>query len=264
MSINEPLRIGAVMRVYNKPDGDGKVDPKALISSVDRAAANVRQLLDWADENDESSRFFDHAMVLVPTEYDCGLTTRLLNIPDGLENWEDSQKSPRASVLATPGHHSCAALNAAVEDLVKKGMTHAAFISGKVVPGLVNPDTVGHIVHVFENMDAKVVGIRVPGLSELGIIPINNTFCVWEIAALLDVGGFASELEVEEVGPISGIIEAHGNVVFLVDSLPTKPLQIINPDRHDQVKREKMARQQQEADRLGISLPQLAQRIIRI
>ena len=227
---------GLLLRAYVKKTGD--VD-----AIVDRTIANIKLVLDL--------NIFNDIMILVPTDYDCGLT--VIKLRQALS--ENKLNSDNLHIAGRAGHHSCEALNLAIAEL--HHVDKVVIISGKAIP---------YITHkTMEEADlafsagAIVVGVVVDELEEIILSGhVQNTFAIWDLSALLSLGGFQTDLGVEEIDPLVRLTQEHGQCIAILDPSEKPKLNIRKSadgvERHKEVMETKLARQQQEVDRLGVDL----------
>ncbi len=233
---------GIVVRSYNKP-GRPKEE---IVKDIQRAVKNAAKLLS-VEVGDKPA--FARVMFAVPVDHDFGGTAELLShaFAGGRLN---------AEVLEVKGHHSCQALNEALGVCAVKGIDYGIIVSGKAID-YVRPATLRAMLDAFDR-GAKVVGVATDELVE-GVKEgrVQNTFCGWDLEALfnLEPPGFDSSDGVEEYAPAARLIKKHGACVAVLIPFDLPPLDIRgNADgkaRHEEVMRTKMARQQQEAVRVG-------------
>jgi|GEM_PF-1148602 len=205
---------------------------------------------------------FTNIIVLVPKDKDCGKTVPIL-----LEKLFDPSflgGGGRFAVLEPKGNADSDALNAGIECLHEYGCKYAFTVSNKVVEHLM-PGNVDKMLTAFRE-GTLVTGLALRDLSipeteddhYQGILEglISNTFDAWDIDALLSVGGFDSQIGVEEIAPIIRLIKLHGLCVAPI--FPTNQIGMkvstLRVDRHKFVMTTKRTRQIEEASRAGESL----------
>lgn len=185
---------------------------------------------------------------LVPTDHDCGKTANAIR-----EKIAEAALD-RVLIIEAYGHHSSEALNEAVFTLRDFQMARAVIISGKAASYLTEA-TLAAIGVAFAQ-GAKVVGVAVDELADIVCKGrVQNTFCAWDIPALVGVGVFDSKGGVEEIAPTVRLIKRYGPCVAVLTTEGGN-LNILQSEtaraRHDEVMRTKAPRQQQEVERLGV------------
>lgn len=149
-------------------------------------------------------------------------------------------------------------LNFAVTALQERGFTHVAVVSNKA-SHFITKEIMDEIIVSLQN-GARVVGVVLPELEN--IIEkgrVQNTFAVWDISSLQSVGGFDSEIGVEEITPSIRLVRQHGPCIGVVcpKNLPGFVIRPGDEARHEEIIRTKQTRQEQEAARIGASLDEL-------
>ena len=98
--------------------------------------------------------------------------------------------------------------------------------------------------------------------------PIQNTFALWDVHALTDHGGFDADNGVEEVAPIIRQLREDLQSVALMEGPPGARLNIRKTGdgqtRHTEVRETKLARQHDEASKLGVPLAFIAENLIHL
>lgn len=235
-------KIGLLLRSYAKKEED-------VPSVVERALKSIEHASKLRDRGYRT--LFSSILVLVPRDYDCGLTADLIR-----EQIARRDFSTRVMVAKTDGHHSCGTLNSGINFLEsRENLDYAVIISNKAIEAL-TVETMESMLEAFDR-DAKVVGVAVDELQDVVLEGrIQNTFSGWDIQALRDVGGFDSEKGVEEISPTVRLIRQYGPCVAVLDSKEKPALDIRQSAdgkaRHEEVMTTKLARQQKEADRMGV------------
>jgi hypothetical protein len=202
-----------------------------------------------------ASTFDSIALVafLVPTDHDCGKTAQAIR-----NRLYDAGANNKTIVIEAGGHHSCGALNEALRDLNAKYVERVVIMSGKA-QGYLTGATLGGIDEAFVK-GAKIVGVAVDEHVELVHEGrVSNTFCAWDLNALLDVGGFDSDVGVEEIAAALKIVHANehkGPCIAVLDAPGVLDvLKVASAKaRHAEVMATKTSRQQSEAARLGYNL----------
>lgn len=226
---------GVLLRVYTPK-------PTEVADRVERAMAYAEQLANVQPQFPTLRR----VAFLVPSDYDCGETARMLE-----ERLSDSHGF---DVWTLPGHHSCEVLNEGITRL-QLAVTHAIIVSGKAM-SYMTLEVMRAIEHAFAD-SAKVTGIAVDELRDVVLSGrIQNTFAAWDIDALCGVDGFDSSTGVEEIAPIARLGEKYGQCLAPLDAsggaLDIAPSETARV-RHLEVMTTKLARQQMEAERVGSS-----------
>lgn len=235
-------RVAVVFRSYAKSsEVVPEVVSRALVSA--RAATTLMAA--------DGTPVFQEVLFLVPTDYDCGETVT------ALKKLFDSE-GVSARVCGASGHHSCGALNVAVELAHASQCSVVTIISNKAIGYL----TSGIMVRALEEINANsaMVGVEIPELSVVSPVPINNTFAVWDVQKLMSVGMFETEVGVEEMAPIGRLVEK-GETLSLIASQGETSLTLRQSTdgqaRHSEVKNTKTNRQLDELARVGVSLEQV-------
>ncbi len=236
-------KYGLLLRSYAKKACDAEDVAERAMMSVIRG---------YYHHTNDGADTFEQIVVLVPRDYDCGDTAGIIR-----KELEKEGLTDRAIVLAPQGHHSCGVLNAGIELLEGEGIERAVIISNKTITALTN-QAMNAVSIAFEH-GAKVVGVGVDELEEIVRAGrVQNTFAVWDIKALMEVGGFDSDGGVEEIVPSIRLVRKYGQCIAVLVPSETSTLNIRkSPDgeaRHKEVMDTKLARQQTEADRLGADL----------
>lgn len=225
-------------------------DPALVDEIVGRALTSIRKA---------NSLGFDRVMVVVPTDYDRG------GVPLALAR-SMRVKAPAltAEILAADGHHSSGALNQALAAL-RGTVNYVAIVSHKAT-GYLSASVLARAVEQLES-GIKVVGVRISELDDVHESPIENTLAIWNLEELMLVGGFDSDLGVEEVAPLVRLMQKFGACAALVSACSdTAKLDIrASGDgvlRHNEVKSTKRERQALEATRVGVTLEWIKSNII--
>lgn len=234
-------KIGLLLRSYAKTSADVSGVVARAIKSVTHASNLIGQ---------DGEVVFQSVVVLVPRDYDCGLTARALQ--KELKLFEDC--GVNVTELESCGHHSCGALNSAVAVLDSYSFSHVVMVSNKTIEALTN-DTVEAMFKAFDS-GAKVVGVTVDELQDVVLEGrVQNTFTGWDIRSLQEVGGFDSENGVEEIAPTVRLIQKYGPCIAVLDPKEKPALDIRKSAdgeaRHNEVMNTKLVRQQQEVERVG-------------
>jgi len=234
--------VAVLFRSYAKND--------SLVEEVvGRALVSIRKA---------NSLMFDRVFVVVPTDYDCGATSAYL------AQAITAADSLRAEVFPAVGHHSCGALNQALAALVGT-VAYVAIVSNKA-SGYLSAEVLARALLLLEG-GLKVVGVRISELDEVHESPIENTFAIWDLEALLAVGGFDSELGVEEVAPLARLMQKFGACAALIsaeqgDAKLNVRKSADGQARHDEVRSTKRERQGLEAARVGVTLDWMKSNIV--
>jgi len=101
---------------------------------------------------------------------------------------------------------------------------------------------------------AAVVGVVVDELESIILSGcVQNTFAIWDQSKF---PGFQTDLGVEEIDPLVRLVQEHGQCIAVLDPSEKPRLNVRKSAdgaaRHREVMETKLARQQQEVDRLGI------------
>ncbi len=190
-------------------------------------------------------------LFVVPIDFDCGRTVDRIRQALRFEELDHL-----CDVLPAHGHHSCGALNQGLHFLQAADIKYVAIVSNKVIEH-VNQDVLETIACQL-NAGNLVVGVKIQELADVEELPIENTFAVWDVEKLLSVGGFDSEIGVEEIAPIVKLVKMYGACVSVIQPKTGVKLNIRQSEdgkaRHAEVKSTKGARQLQELQRMDISL----------
>lgn len=235
-------KIGLLLRSYAK-------NPEDVAGVVARARKSIAHANSLHYPDGEA--IFQAIVVLVPQDYDCGGTSRALL--KEINFFEDCDVCPL--VQEASGYHSCGALNVGITILDLSSFDYAVIISNKAIQSLTT-ETMEAMLEAFDR-GAKVVGVAVDELQDVVLEGrIQNTFSGWDVQALVGVGGFDSEKDVEEVSPTVRLIFEHGPCIAVLDPTDKTALDIRKSadgkDRHKEVMTTKLARQLEEADRMGV------------
>jgi len=238
--------IAAVFRSYAKTE-----------EQVDEVVARALESAKVAAELKVDGReVFCRVIILVPTDYDYrGETAKKLVA--AFQNVKS-----RAEVMVASGHHSSEALNHVMRVLNDANVDHALIISNKALSYL-KADIMKKASALLDfNL---VVGVRIKELDDVHEMPIENTFAIWNVEHLLAVGGFTSKSGVEEIAPLSSMVERFRFCATIITSSGGGKLDIRKSAdgaaRHEEVKQTKRERQQLEAERCGVSLEFLNENI---
>jgi hypothetical protein len=236
--VSSEIKVAAVFRSYAKSsDVVSEVVSRAQVSAA--KASGVPGI--------------DLVAFLVPSDHDCGETAQALS-------------DAGVNAISASGYHSCGALNRAVETLQVADYTHVLFISNKAVNYLTE-DAIATMRKAFSGKDnLGVIGMNIPELQGVQIVPIQNTFAMWDIAKLTEVGGFVSERDVEEVIPIARMLKRFYGAAFI--DFDSGSLSIRESadgrSRHASVVSEKKERQVHDAEREGVTAGWIAMNVERI
>lgn len=234
-------RIGLLLRSYAKT-------PAEVPGVVARAIKSVTHASNLIGQDGEA--VFQTVVVLIPRDYDCGLTARALQ--KELKLFEDC--GVNVAELEAYGHHSSGALNNAVTVLDSYSFDRVVMVSNKAIQAL-TARSVEAMIEAFDR-GAKVVGVAVDELQNVVLEGrIQNTFAGWDVPALLAVGGFDSEKGVEEISPIVRLIRQYGQCVAIIDPKEKPALDIRKTTdgdaRHQEVMTTKITHQREEVQRFG-------------
>ena len=240
------MKVGIIFRSYAKEVGlVPEVVKRAVLSAQKSSELRVG-----------TDVLFEKVLILVPVDYDCGETGS--RIRTALE-----QSRVTAEVLEVSGHHSSKALNFGIRCLYDIGFDYVVIMSNKALEYL--KFTVMKGVLSALDVGNKVVGVRINELDDVHAVPIENTFCAWDIHALLSVDGFDSKIGVEEIAPIIRLTRKFGVCTKLISPQTEAKLNIRESTdgkvRHKDVKDTKRERQEAEAIRLGATIEWVLQHI---
>lgn len=234
-------KIGLLLRSYAKKEED-------VPSVVERALKSIEHASKLRDRSYRT--LFSSILVLVPRDYDCGLTADLIR-----EQIARRDFSTRVMVAKTDGHHSCGTLNSGINFLEsRENLDYAVIISNKAIEALTT-DAMEAMIEAFDH-GAKVVGVAVDELQDVVLEGrIQNTFAGWDVKALCEVGGFDSEKGVEEIAPTVRLVRQYGPCIAVLNPNEKPALDIRKTAdgdaRHKEVMTTKIARQLEEAQRVG-------------
>jgi hypothetical protein len=214
---------------------------------VARAINHAHQLANLANKHGGIRKLF----FLVPREHDCGNTADALASRLALE-----RISFDIEVVRSPGHHSSDTLN---DGVIRASTlaTHVIIISGKAL-GFFTLDVMHKIDTALSVINFRAVGVAVPELRDIVLSGrVQNTFAVWHIAALRDVGLFDAKNGVEEIAPLVHLCSKYRTCIGVLDVCTEKHgLDISNSDtaqdRHKEVMSTKITRQLEELKRFNI------------
>ncbi len=223
---------GLLLRVYAKT-------PEDVNKIVERAITNVILAVNLD--------IFSNIIVLVPKDYDCGMTAKTLS--NKLQ-----EQNIKGIVFEIPGHHSSEALNETLSEF-HWTIDNVVIISGKAMPYL----TAANMNAADEafSAGAMVVGVVVNELENIILSGrVQNTFAVWKLEELLSLGGFQTNLDVEEIDPLVKLIQINGKCIAILDPEEKPKLNIRKSKdgiaRHNEVMTTKLKNQQIEVDRLSV------------
>ncbi len=234
-------KIGLLLRSYAKTDED-------VPSVVERAVKSITVaygLRFWP-----LVPVFGAIVVLVPCDHDCKKTANAI-----LRTLPHYYIDQNVYVVEVLGHHSCGALNDGMDILATLGMDYSVVVSNKAIESL-TADTMEVMTEAFEK-GAKAVGVAVDELQGAVLTGrIQNTFSGWDIKALREIGGFDSEIGVEEIAPTVRLIQKYGPCIAVLHPHDVPPLDIRKSAegeaRHAEVMNTKIERQIAEVKRLDV------------
>jgi hypothetical protein len=231
-------KYGTLLRVYTPK-------PEEVSGRVDRAVGYARQVAKIRGIIPQVGKL----IFLVPSEHDCGQTA------DALRARLFGEDAQETIVLETSGHHSCETLNEGVAESERLGVTHAIIVSGKAM-GYFTPEILRSVDDMFGTVKLHVVGVATDELRDIVLAGrVQNTFAVWDIDALNEVGGFDAKNGVEEIAPLVRLCQLGKHRRIGVISPPGGTLDIADSEtaraRHAEVMKTKIARQYDECQRLG-------------
>jgi len=254
-------RFGVLVRSYNKK-GKSQED---IDKDITRAVVNARTLCELVMP--DGTQALEVVMFVVPKDYDYGGTAERLR-----NEFEAAQL--RALAIKVSGHHSCGALNQGLLRLraythnydpdvyEPQGPAYGIVISGKAT-AYMTPAIVQGIKEAFD-AGARVVGVETDELAEIVAKGrVQNTFAAWDLDALFGLAppAFDSEVGVEEYAPAARLVRQYGKCIAVLKPANMPPLNIRdNADgraRHEEVMQTKAARQQDEADRVGVQFDEV-------
>lgn len=197
---------------------------------------------------------FGRTIILVPRDKDCGKTILTLGyLLAGI---------PSVAIHSPGGNENSDVLNEGLRFSQTDGRKHFFVMSNKAVKYLTKENVRKILVAFHEG--ALVAGLTLrddtipdDAEDELYIDTLRgfllNTFCAWDLAALLGVGGFDSQIGVEEVAPSVRLIKKNGPC--LAPIFPTDQVGIsvsaLRAGHHRNVLTTKMKRQFTEMVRVG-------------
>ncbi|MBI4155987.1 MAG: hypothetical protein HY507_02010 [Candidatus Zambryskibacteria bacterium] len=240
------MNFGVIFRSYAKT-------PEVVSEVVQRAVNSARKAseLEWRGQP-----VFERVLILVPKDHDCGET--FSKIESALK-----ENQIRATAFEAFGHHSTEALNAGLRWLDSLHVQYATILSNKALDYLT--------LSVMENVTSaltegnKVVGVQISELDDAHIVPVENTFCTWDIEALQSVQGFDSKIGVEEIAPIVRLTRKYGRCTKIISPGTEAKLNIRQSSdgvvRHKEVKDTKKERQKTEALRLDTTIEWILENI---
>lgn len=234
-------KIGLLLRSYAKDSKDVPGIVARAVKSINHATSLLRE---------DGEPVFAAILVVVPGDYDCGITTRSI-----LNALPTNHCSQHVYVIEVPGHHSCEALNEGIDIFESMNIDYAVILSNKAIKSC----TVGIIDAMIDSFSrgAKVVGVAIDELKDFVFEGrVQNTFSGWSVTALRTVGGFSSQAGVEEVTPTVRLLWTYDKCIAVLVPTEVRTLDVRQtPDgraRHEEVMTTKLTRQQQEVQNMGV------------
>jgi len=228
-------KYGLLLRVYSKNKED-------VNKTVNRAIKNIQLAID--------ANCFSEILVLIPSDYDCGETSSQLK-----SKLSELNQRYIINITSAFGHHSCEALNRAIERF-HPTINKVAIVSGKAIP-YITKQTMLAVNEAFKK-GAAVVGVATAELEKFVLSGrVQNTFAIWSLPEFLLLGGFKTEIGVEEIDPLVGLVQKYGKCIAILDPEEKPELNIRKSadgiTRHNEVMKTKLECQQIEVDRLGVN-----------
>jgi len=199
---------------------------------------------------------FDRTLLVVAVESDCGVTAERLTTAISAEQLN-------ANVVHGFGSPNRDVLNQAFHEI--HGMSaYVAVVSHKASEYL-SVELLKRASLLLQS-GFKVVGVRIGELDDVQEVAIANTLAFWDVDAVLEVGGFDSDIGVEEIAVLARLMKLSHRPAALISVLGTEPTLNIRKStegmaKHKEVKDTKRARQEQEAIRAGVTLDLINERI---
>ena len=252
-------KIGIVFRSYAKT-------PELVPEVVERAITSIKKAKSITFFNEPC---FETVYIIVPADYDCGLTALAIE-----ERLEKENISRGVYIEETKGHHSCYALNDALWYVRNHGMRYALIISHKAIAYLTK-ETMWKVIYAL-SQGFRVVGVRIKELNDVQESPIQNTFAVWDIKEMEKFSAgeyyrgfvtlFETELGVEEVAPLIRLQKLYGKCAAVINAEGSLNIRESEDGkaRHKEVRDTKRALQEQEAARLGVTLDFVKENIVEL
>lgn len=246
-------KIGIIFRSYAKK-------PELVPEVVERAIKSIKQAMSISFFD---THCFEKIFIVVPIDYDCGLTAGELEkriSEESLSLWVD--------VLCYHGHHSCEVLDVAMTKMGWYYIRFCLIISHKAIQYLTT-ETMRKVIFALYQ-DFHVVGVRIKELNDVQESPIQNTFAVWDMKTMpfneKHQWGFDSELGVEEVAPLIRLQKLYGKCAAIINAEGSLNIRESEDGkaRHKEVRDTKRARQEQEATRLGVTLDFIKENIVEL
>lgn len=230
--------MGLLLRSYAKKSED-------VPEVVSRAIKSIKQAQSLF--NTENDLMLSPVLVLVPSDRDCGLTVGAITLALADCSFEN------VFVVSASGNASSEVLNYGVEILTTFGIRHVVILSNKAIDTLTVP--VLENILSFLNMGIKYVGVATGSLKDIVAKGrIQNTCAAWEMEALQKVGGFDSEIGVEEIAPTIRLIRRYGPCGAIVFPQEETSLDIRKSaegaSSHAKIMDTKISRQKSECERL--------------
>lgn len=244
---------GVILRSYAK-------NSEEVPAVVARAVRSIKHIWSVRDKNDR--HIFKSVVVVVPKDYDCGLTAKAVRM--ALPPYDPFFEF-NSMVIEPKGHHSCEALNEGVSVLYEQGIDYVEIVSNKAIGAMTHANC--YLMLEAFRRGAKVVGVATDELADIVKAGrVQNTFAGWEVKALLEVGGFDSQTGVEEIAPSVRLIQKYGPCIGVIAPAEMPALDIRKSAdgvaRHNEVMTTKNSRQCDECDRMGVDFEFIKQGIL--
>lgn len=205
-------------------------------------------------------------IIAIAEDYDCGKTKQALEK-------RLSEEHLLAEVHSFKGHHSHEVLNLGVEMLVEEGLDYCLIISNKAVNYLNQKTMLKVLVALFAGF--KAVAVKIRELSESEALPTENTFMLYDLSEVRYCPNeliaqqllFKSKIAVEEIDPVVDLIKTYGKkAVAVVEGEGSLNIResVDGQARHKEVKDTKRARQEQECERLGVTIAFVKNNIVEL
>ena len=243
MIASKDIQIGALMRAYS-------TTPKSVTTMVDsititienlqKVGINDAQIGVWADQNNPAA--------------DCGETHDAM--------CAKLASHPGAHIhKTTNGDLFVSTLNEGIQEQADRGLTHSLILSWEAV-SYVDASLINSIKQAVSR-GALAVGVALPEIAEFVCKgAIMNTLALWDIEALLKVGGFdphdtkpryadhyaGSNAGVGEFIPLIKLAECHHRPILAVIK-PTSQQEMIQvPEDRRELQRKKLESKQRRID----------------
>ncbi|MFI5260576.1 MAG: hypothetical protein ACHQU0_02160 [Candidatus Paceibacteria bacterium] len=209
---------------------------------------------------------FYRIVILIPAEKDCGLTA------DATRRKFAFPERNGVSILSPGGNENSHVLNIGVKRLENEGYGFAFIASNKAIGHLTKQNVEKMLVAFGHGAFVSGLAMRdtdhaaVNDETFIGTLSgrIVNTLSAWQISMLSGVGGFDSEIGVEEIAPMLRLCQGFGKGIAPILPANQAGLDVsaFQAAHHEWVASTKWQRQLQEANRVGGSFEQITDGIL--